>query len=156
MKMKNLTDLFRKAAYEDRPLEELQHETEQATPRKMGLPVTWETRDLPAMKGPDARVTLASEEEVATFADPDMRATCGSCVYFELEAGRRQIIAERFAERLVQEQEWQLKHLAVPPEMLGVCGASNAGSGAELCTTIISKSCDNYRERPTHAGRWRL
>jgi hypothetical protein len=154
--MKNLTDLFRHAAYKDRPLEELQAETAAATPQKLGLPTTWETRDQPAMRGPEASVVSASAEDIESYADPNMRATCGSCQHFNLEGGRAQIIKERFAERLVLEQEWQLKHLAVPTEMLGVCDASNAGSGAELAVTIISRSCDNYRERLTRAGRWRL
>ena len=102
------------------------------------------------MRGRESRIVTPNANEVDIYADPQA-ATCGSCCYFDVENGRKLIIEQQFAERLVREQEWQLKHLAVPVEMVGVCGQSNG----ELAVTLVSRSCDQYRPQSGRAGAWR-
>lgn len=152
MKPKNETDLFRAARYEARELEDLQAETSHATPQKLGLPTTWRDAEGPVvLPGRHTPIIRPTPSDVEAFGADGGRATCGSCQHFDIERGRDKIIEERFAERLVREQEWQLKHLGVPPDMLGMCGLSD-----DMVTTIISKSCDQYREARRRGGRWRL
>jgi hypothetical protein len=94
------------------------------------------------LRGRDARIVAPSDQEVADFAVSQRRTTCGSCKHFDLENGREEIIRQRFAERLVLEEKWQLKHLGAPIEAIGLCGAS----GGEMATTFLSMACDQYRE----------
>lgn len=152
--MPDETDNFRRAKYENADMEELQARVEQATPHRLGLPTQWRNMDRSVdIPGPNAAVVPATQEEVRQFVDDAPRATCGACKFFNNTSGRQAMIDQRFAERVVNEQEWQLKHLFVtPPEHVGVCDAS----GGELATTMVSKCCDQFRERGGRGGRWRL
>jgi hypothetical protein len=80
--------------------------------------------------------------EVAAFGSP-RAAVCGSCKFFDLENGRREIVRQKFGEKLVKDYEWKLKHLGAEPDAIGLCGAS----GGEIATTFVSKACDQYRVR---------
>lgn len=137
----NETDPFRRAKSEGRSADELLELAKRATPHKLGLKTTWGDRDNP-VRGPDASVVLADSREVGAYGFGGHRV-CGECRYFDVENGRREIIKQRFGERLVQEQEWQLKHLGVPVDSLGLCGASDG----ELAVTVVSKSCEQFRSR---------
>lgn len=68
--------------------------------------------------------------------------TCGHCRYFDLESGRKEILRQKFGEKLVNEYEWKLKYLG-PLDSVGLCGAS----GGELAVTHLSKSCDQFRRK---------
>lgn len=72
---------------------------------------------------------------------------CGLCKYFERAEGARLMKAQQFVERLVQEQNWQVKYLASPLNDLGICGAHSSGrAGAEeTITGRMHKACDQYR-----------
>jgi hypothetical protein len=77
----------------------------------------------------------------------ETKETCGECRYFELAEGRRLMEAQRFVERLVQEEGWQVKHLCSPLNDLGICGAHSSGAagGVESITGRMHKSCDQFR-----------
>ena len=122
----NESDLFRRADAEARTPDELLDIAARATPQKMGLPTTWGDRDAP-VRGPDAKVIAANGEQVRSYGFGG-HSVCGECKYFDVENGRAEIIKQRFAERLVREQEWQMKHLGVPADSLALCGAG----GGEL------------------------
>lgn len=146
--VQNETDLFRRAKAEDRSAEDLVREAAAATPTKLGLPTAWGDRDAPVrLRGKDA-IVLANGKEVAAYAFGGVNV-CGECRYFDIKNGRTEIIKQKFGERLVREQEWQLKHLGVPADSLALCGAS----GGELAVTVISKSCDQFRPTGTRRGR---
>ncbi len=143
------TEPFKRAKAEGRDLEELQQLASGARPTKMGLPTTWQNRDGGVViRGRDAPiVSEATEGEVQSFGVPSL--TCGSCKYFDIEAGRKKIIEERFAERLVLEEEWQLRHLGVPADSLGMCARTD-----DMATTIVSKACEQYVPKDGKAGDW--
>jgi hypothetical protein len=143
----NETDLFRRAKAEGRSTDELLDEAARARPQKLGLPTVWGDRDKPVLRGKDTRVVLPDGKEVMSYGFGG-HAVCGECRYFDIDAGRQKIIDERFAERLVNDQEWQLKHLGVPVDSVGLCGAG----GGELATTTVSKACDQYRPRGSRGG----
>jgi len=73
--------------------------------------------------------------------------TCGTCEKFELKRGQHEIVKQRFLERLVLEQEWQLKHIGAPIDHIGICGES----GGEMATTTVSAAsdCAGYKPRKT-------
>lgn len=149
----SLTDLFRRARAQDKPLEDLQREAAAARPTKMGMPTTWKDREQPViMRGPDARVVTPTQSEIEVYSEQGGQV-CGACRSFAISpAARDKIISEQFADRLVHEQEWQLRYLGVPPSHLGLCSQSDG----ELAVTMISRACSDFRPRDGHAGRWRL
>jgi hypothetical protein len=150
--MMSESDEFRRAQAEGLGLEEVQALADEAVPKKFGLPTTWRNADGPVVHHGRAAVLPATEEDVKVYVDDAPTETCGSCRYFDLELGRTEIVRQRFAERLVREHGWQMKHLCVPPDSIGLCGASDG----EMATTVVSKACDQYRSRGSGAGRWRM
>lgn len=71
--------------------------------------------------------------------------TCGQCKSFERAEGQALMIAQRFVERLVQEEHWQVHHLASPLNTLGLCGAhSSGGGGDQMLTGALCKACDHF------------
>lgn len=142
----NETDAFRAAEAQGLTAEELLGEAARSRPMKLGLPTTWGDRDKP-VRGPDAKVIIANSREVDSYGFGG-HPVCGQCRYMDLDNGRKEIIKQRFGERLVREQEWQMKHLGVPPDSLGLCGAG----GGELAVTIVSKACDQFRPRGSRRG----
>lgn len=152
MSSQNETDLFRKARSEGRDLEDLQREAQAARPSHLGVETSWEEGlSGSTARGVDSSVIRPSPAELESYGSPGGE-TCGSCKAFDLEKGRQKIIDERFAERLVHDEQWQLRHLCVPPDHIGLCGQS----GGEMAVTVISKACDHYRPLTSKAGRFRL
>lgn len=146
----SLTDYFRHARAADRPIEDLQREASAARPSKLGMPTNWKGPAI--MRGQDARVITPSQSEIETYSEQGVEV-CGACRSFSISpSARDKIISEQFADRLVREQEWQLRYLGVPPEHMGLCGQSDG----DLAVTMISKACAEFRPRDGHAGRWRL
>jgi hypothetical protein len=76
----------------------------------------------------------------------DRYQVCGTCKYFEKAEGQAQMQGQRFVERLVREENWQVKHLASPLNELGICGAHSSGHGGDqMLTGRMHKACDQYR-----------
>jgi hypothetical protein len=149
---KRLTDLIRKAKYENRPLEELQALAAHATPHKLGLPTTWSNREGSVeINSHETPVVSPSGRQIELFGHAGAKV-CGGCKHFNLKGGREKMIKEQFPDRLVAEMEWKLHHLGAPPDSLAVCGDSNG----ELLTTIVSKACDGYVEKPAKRREFRL
>ena len=146
-------DPFVEAAHREADLEEVQARASAASPEVMGLPTQWRrgASGEPYQRGPDARVHLATADEVNSFGDP-RTPTCGSCVNFDLSNGRKLAIQQKFAQRLVNEEGWQLKHaLTAPADSMAVC---REGDG-DLLVPVHAKACDHYRPAPGRKGRWR-
>lgn len=153
MNPQNETDLFRQAAHEDRDLEELQAEALASRPSSFGIPIEWGERGGPVVRS-HGSVVAPTRDEVSSYGTQQVQATCGSCHHYDVELGRKKMIEERFGERLVREEEWQLRHLGVPIDNLALCGLT---SGADIMVvTLVSPACDQYRQRSTRAGRFRL
>lgn len=124
--------------------EELKHEIIHRGPAKpLGIPVHWEDgAGKTHLRGPDARVVTPNDQDVALYSNVPL-AVCGDCKYFDLEKGREEMARQRFAERLVREEKWKMKHLGSPADALGLCGAS----GGQMVTGFATKSCDQYRPK---------
>lgn len=129
-------------------LEERLHEastTMQAT--QMGVPVNFKTgqgkRKL-EMAGRNAQVVGATAGDIEKFSLASGR-TCGLCRYFDLEVGRREMVKQRFGERLVLEQEWKMQHLGAPIDHMGMCKAS----GGTMVTSTVTNAgtCDQFRPK---------
>lgn len=73
---------------------------------------------------------------------------CGTCKYFEHARGQQLMRAQKFVERLVREEKWQVHHLASPLNHLGVCGAHRSGNKGEdeMLTGALHKACDQWRD----------
>lgn len=109
---------------------------------RAGLPVNW--RDGAGkhnVRGHDL-VPKASAKDIENYANPPTR-TCGQCQFFNLEQGRQEMARQRFAERVVLEDEWRLHHLGAPLDHYGLCDAS----GGTMATSSVTDagSCDQFR-----------
>jgi len=113
----------------------------------VSLPVTYQ-------QGGTGQVTGRTQAAVVDDSiDPEEQAflmsthtVCGMCKYFEVAEGQAQMKAQRFLERLVQDDNWQVKHLCSPTNQLGLCGAHDSGAGGnQTMTGLMHKSCDQYR-----------
>ena len=109
------------------------------------MPTGWRGKDGSAIRTKSPVVhpddmSAAEMEMLATTYN-----TCGQCKYFEMAEGKAQIIAQRFLERLVLEDNWQIKHLAAPLNTLGMCGEHSSGAGGDqMLTGTMVKACDHY------------
>ena len=144
----SLTDLVARALHRNRDQEDLQAEAAKATPRKMGLPTTWRSGD-ETVTG--RTVTLATREEHRSVEQPPVK-TCGSCRFFNVKQGQVEMMKQKFADRLVLEDEWKLHHLGAPIDHLGLCEQS----GGSMLTSTVAKACDHHRPRGGKTGRWNL
>lgn len=127
---------FEQAAAEGPDRQQLTHEYAGA---QGGLPTYMESGGT-RIEG--RRLQPVTSGEVAVFGSP-RATTCGSCKFFDLENGRKEIVRQKFGDKLVRDYEWKLKHLGADPDAIGLCGAS----GGEMATTFVSKACDQYRPR---------
>ncbi len=111
------------------------------------MPTVWRGKDGAAIR---ANSPVVHPDEMSP-AERDMLTTtyntCGQCHYFEKAEGQAQMEAQKFLERLVREENWQLKHLASPINTLGMCGEHSSGAGGDqMLTGTIVKACDHFRE----------
>lgn len=122
-------------------------EAAQMQAMQFGLPVTWQDggkKHMPIIGRRAPVVSGATAQEVENYAKMATR-TCGSCRYFDLKVGQNEMIRQRFAERLVLEQDWKLQHLGAPVDHMGMCKASG---GTMVTSTVTSAdSCDQYRPK---------
>lgn len=112
------------------------------------LPVAWhsgERSDNPSATSESAIVSGPMVDEMAHVLTT--QRVCGQCKYFSVARGQALMKAQRFLERLVREDHWQVKHLASPVNDLGVCGAHTSGASGEeeMLTGRMHKACDQYR-----------
>lgn len=115
-----------------------------------GVPVHYrDGADTVRLPGPRL-VEKASNEQLGSFSALPAR-TCGTCRFFNLKGGQREMVKQRFAERLVLEENWSLKHLGAPLDHAGVCDAS----GGQMVTTTVSDAgtCEGYRPRARSCRR---
>lgn len=135
----NETEQFRRATT---TVEQL--EAEYAGTQPSGeLPSQWKDgRSGTSVAGKPVQVHAPSPEDIHAFGSPRAQ-TCGQCRYFDLENGRKEIVHQRFGEKLVKEMEWKLKHLGADVDAIGLCGAS----GGEMAVTFVSGACDQFRPR---------
>ncbi len=110
------------------------------------VPTVWKGKDGQAIRtdSPVVHPDDMSPAERALLSET--YDTCGGCKYFEKAHGQEQIKAQRFLERLVREENWQVKHLCSPVNELGVCGAHDSGRGGEqMLTGAMHRACDQFR-----------
>lgn len=137
MNEKNETDLMRA---QTKTLNQLDAEHANDVPAGSSLPVIWKDGATgKKMKGRPLTV-VPTEEEVARLSSP-RAATCGTCKYYDLEGGRKEIIEQRFLERLVQEEQWKVHHLG-DISSAGVCRERPS-----MVVTYVSSACESYRQR---------
>lgn len=105
-------------------------------PNVGGLPVSWH-------QGSNPNPVTVSEAQVNAFKQQADGFTCGNCKFFDLKTGQKEMVKQRFADRLVRDEKWKLHHLGTPLAWTGLCGASNG----ELATSVVSKACDQFRPR---------
>lgn len=86
---------------------------------------------------PGGPLVPASPNDVQNYTDAPAR-TCGTCKHFRLKEGQKKMMGERFAEKLVLEDEWKLRHLGAPLDHFGVCDAS----GGKMATATVTKADD--------------
>jgi hypothetical protein len=136
---------FEKAAAKDISEEQLAHEYESALQRRAEAPASLPTQWKDGHTGESApgnpvQIVSPDAEEIAVFSNPRANV-CGNCKFFDLQAGRKEIVRQRFGEKLVREFEWKLRHLGASPDAIGLCGQS----GGETAVSYVSKSCDQFR-----------
>lgn len=135
---------FEKAEQQGASKEQLAHEYGPALDQAAAaatLPTEWRDGHS-GSRAPGKRIQIVTQDEVAVFGNPRANV-CGNCKFFDLESGRKEIVRQRFGEKLVKEYEWQLKHLGADVDAIGLCGAS----GGETAVSFVSKSCDQFRPR---------
>lgn len=108
------------------------------------VPTVWrnaqhEVRSESPIIHPDS---VSAEERAMLSA----KRVCGQCRYFERAHGQAEMQAQRFLERLVREDNWQVRHLASPVNELGICGAHDSGQGNDqVLTGTRHVACDQFR-----------
>lgn len=133
-----------RAAHEDKSAEQLLRETARGAQR-MGLPVLWSNAAGQQLRSSaSVRLAAPTKTELENFAQPPRR-TCGLCRFFNLHQGRKEIVKQRFAERMVHDERWRAHHLGTSFQDLGLCDASNG----ELATSTVANAdnCDQFRPK---------
>lgn len=123
------------------------------TPITTNLPTTWhDAAGKTHLRGAGTQVVPANADDIKNYGFAPTRV-CGTCKHFNLRNGREEIAKQKFAHRLVRENQWQMHHLGVPLDQLGLCGQSNG----ELATTSISNAgnCAGYSMRTDIARKVR-
>jgi hypothetical protein len=146
--IKNETDLFKKARAAGRTAEEIKADYERGVTegrvKKFGLPVHMQNSDGSVkLRGRDAQIVTPDAAQVRQFADMAPRKVCGDCKHFDLEKGREEIIKQRFAEKLVNDYEWALRHLGGPVDTVGLCGMS----GGSMACLVTSPACEQHKPK---------
>jgi hypothetical protein len=128
---------------ENKSREELLHEDAGAQRTHLGVPVNWLNNGKKAHSSL-AGIVAPDGKELHSYANPP-KNVCGTCKKFNIEAGRKAIVGQRFGERLVREQDWALHHLGVPMDHLGMC--DDSGGTMVTCSISNADKCDGYRAK---------
>jgi hypothetical protein len=137
-----LQSLTQKVVSQDKDLETLQAEDAHTVVMQGGLPVTWQDPDGNTLRGRNAQIASLDGQAIGTFARAPT-ATCAECKYFNLKQGREALVKQRFAERLVLEEEWKLRHLGGEIDHMGVCAAGDGN----MATFTMSPACGQFSKR---------
>lgn len=93
---------------------------------------------------PTSGLVQVSDKDSEMYSRAPVR-TCGTCKFFNLKGGQREMIRQKFPERLVLDEQWALKHIGAPLDHAGLCDASG---GQTMTTTVADASgCPGYRPR---------
>lgn len=131
-----------KAGASEKSLEQLQAEDANTQVIRGGLPVVWGDPSGNKLRGKGAKIVTADGRQVSNFAVAPS-ATCAQCAHFDIANGRKEIVKQRFAERLVLEEEWALRHLGGSLDHMGLCGQDNGS----LATLTMSPACPAFKPR---------
>jgi hypothetical protein len=128
---------------ENKSREELLREDASAVRTHLGVPINW------LNNGKNTGSSLAgvvgpTGEEIRSYANPP-KQVCGGCKKFNVDSGRKAMIEQRFAERLVREEDWALHHLGVPLDHVGLC--DDSGGTMATCSISNADKCPGYRAR---------
>ncbi len=104
------------------------------------LPVTWSDGHTGQRMRGNPLVVLPSDFDVNAFGS-QRAATCGQCKSYDLEGGRKEIAGQRFLERVVLEEKWQLHHLG-ELQSLGICRERPS-----MAVSYTSGACESFRPR---------
>lgn len=130
---------FKKAAYEQVNEDQLAREFGAAIPTQ-GVPTSLSSGDgHHHLQMAPTQIIAPDGDQVANYGIQGV-AVCGHCKFFDLESGRKEIVRQKFGQKVVRDYEWKLKHLG-DVDALGLCGAS----GGETATQFISRACDQFR-----------
>jgi hypothetical protein len=112
----------------------------------VSMPVVWKGADGSAIRSESPVVHPSQMDPLEREMLTETYKTCGQCRYFEKAHGQAEMVRQRFVERLVREDNWQVRHLVSPLNELGVCGAHDSGKGGEqMLTGTMHKACDQWR-----------
>lgn len=132
---------FRKAAHAEVPREQLAYEYGMAR-APAGLPTTFRSGDgKHHLQTAPTQIVTPDGDDVAAYGIQGV-AVCGHCKFYDLENGRKEIIRQKFGEKLLREYEWKLKHIG-DADALGLCGAS----AGETAVSFVSRACDQFRPK---------
>lgn len=137
-----LIKLTGRVGRENKSLEQLKAEDARTQVMRGGVPVMWTDPSGRRLAGRNAHIRTADGHELSNFAVAPA-ATCAECKHFDIANGRKEIVKQRFAERLVLEEEWALRHLGGEVDHMGLCGETDGG----LATFTMSVACANFRRR---------
>jgi hypothetical protein len=131
-----------KLAGTEKSIEQLQAEDANTQVVRGGVPVVWSDPSGRRLRGKGASIVTPDGKQVSNFAVPP-NATCAECAHFNITEGRKEIVRQKFAERLVLEEEWALRHLGGSIDHMGLCGRANG----DLATLTMSPACDGFKPR---------
>lgn len=125
-------------------IDEKMHDTLQAT--QVGVPVDFvddygnPTTRLPG-RAPVVRGVTAKDVENYAQAPKNV---CGECRHFRLAEGRKEIVKQKFLQRLVLEEHWKISHLGAPADHVGICGQQPS-----MATSTIAnvRNCPGFSRR---------
>lgn len=125
-------------------LDDKMHDPLQAT--QVGLPVEFvddHGRPTTRLRGRNADVVNVTAQDIENYAQAPSRV-CGECRHFQLTEGRKEIVKQKFLQRLVLEDSWKMAHLGAPADHLGVCGQRPS-----LVTSTIANAgtCPGFSRR---------
>lgn len=123
---------------------EVVHEASQMQAKSLGLPVNWSNNGAAPVSQTTAAIVGPDGNALGAFGASPNRV-CGECKKFNLERGRKEMMAQRFAERLVRDDRWQLHHLGVPMDHIGMCEES--GGTMVTCSVSNADNCAGYKKR---------
>ena len=115
------------------------------------VPTIWKGKDGQAVKSQSPVVHPDEMTDAERKLLTETVNTCGQCKFFSRAEGQKRMEAQRFVDRLVQEENWQTRHLVSPLNELGLCGQHESGRSAEsMLTGTMHQACDAFRAARGH------
>jgi hypothetical protein len=116
-------------------------------PTRVGLPVDFVDdygNPTSRIRGKNASVVKGvTQKDIENYASAPSRV-CGECRHFQLNEGRREIVKQKFLQRLVLEENWKISHLGAPADHIGICAQQPS-----MATSTIADagSCPGFSRR---------